>query len=344
MIRKNYVPKMHNIQKLFVTGVFTILLVGFLLSQIDPRAIWSTLRSVNPVFILIGFILYVLIFILRAIRLNIILEGKVSVRNLLKILFVHNFFNNLLPARIGELSYIYFLKEKEDLPINYGLSSLMVARVFDLLGIAFLFMISFYLVGDLPPFVTNCLLLVGLLIGLIFLFVLLLLFYNVRFLAFIERFASVTKLDKLKYTQMALDKGEETIENFKIIKSRYVILSSFTLSIFIWLLASMQTHLFLMEMEIYLSLWKILIASGILVITTVLPIHSVGGFGTIEGIWTTTYVALGVSTPMAISSGFGVHLIIVFYFLILGFVGMVLMKLDNTTNFNPLKPRLSLEG
>ncbi len=113
MIRKNYVPKMHNIQKLFVTGVFTILLVGFLLSQIDPRAIWSTLRSVNPVFILIGFILYVLIFILRAIRLNIILEGKVSVRNLLKILFVHNFFNNLLPARIGELSYIYFLKERK---------------------------------------------------------------------------------------------------------------------------------------------------------------------------------------------------------------------------------------
>jgi len=335
---------MHNTKKMIFTGLVTIVLIGILLSQIDPGTVWSTLGSVNPVFIVIGFILYILMFILRSIRMSIILEGKVPIKNLLQILFVHNLFNNIVPARLGELSFIYFLKEKENLPINYGLSSLMVARIFDLLGIAFLFILSFYLVGDLPIFITNCLILIGVLIGMIFLFITLLLFYNERFLKFVQGFTSKTRLDRIKYTRMALEKSEETLENFKIIKSRYVIVSSFILSIFIWLLASMITHMFLMEMEIYLSIWKILIASGILVITTVLPIHSVGGFGTIESIWTATYVALGVSTHMAISSGFGIHLIIVLYFLILGGAGILWMKMDHTLDFNPLKPKLDLNG
>ena len=65
--------------------------------------------------------------------------------------------------------------------------------------------------------------------------------------------------------------------------------------------------------------------------------------GTIESIWTTTYVALGVSTSMAISSGFGIHLIIVMYFMILGIAGVFMMKMDNTTNFNPLKPKLTTD-
>ena len=335
---------MHNTKKLLLAGLVTIVLIGILLSQIEISSVWSTLRSVNPIFLLIGFVLYVLVFVLRAIRMNIILEGKVSVRNLLQILFVHNLFNNLIPARVGELSYVYFLKEKENLPINYGLSSLMVARIFDLLGIAFLFIISFFLVGDLSQFITLCLMLVGVLVGLIFLMLTLLLVYNKRFLSFIETVASKTHLDRIKYTQLALEKGEETLENFKIIKSGYVIIVSFVISVMIWILASMMTHIFLMEMEIYLSIWKILIASGIMVITTILPIHSVGGFGTIESIWTATYVALGVSTHMAISSGFGIHLILVMYFLILGGIGLLMIKFDHsTTDFNPLKPKLSLD-
>ena len=333
---------MHITKRMLFMGIFTIVLIGILLSQIEASTLWSTLVSVNPLFLVIGFVLYVLVFVLRAIRMSIILEGKVPVKNLLQILFVHNLFNNVIPARLGELSYIYFLKEKENLPINYGLSSLMVARIFDLLGIAFLFLISIYHVGDLPLFVTSCLILVGFMIGMIFLFIALLLFYNERFLKFVQGFTSKTRLDRIKYTRMALEKSEETLENFKIIKSRYVIISSFILSIFIWILASMMTHLFLMEMAIYLSIWKILIASGIMVITTILPIHSVGGFGTIESIWTTTYVALGVSTHMAISSGFGIHLIIVLYFLILGGAGILWMKMDHTNDFNPLKPKLDL--
>ena len=332
-----------NSKKLITAGLITIILLGILLSQIEIGALGAALGSINPLYLVLGFLLYVAIFVLRAIRLNIILEGRVSVRVLLKILFIHNLFNNVIPARLGELSYVYLLKEKGKLPLNYGISSLMIARIFDIIGIAFLFLISFFVVKDLPVFVTSCLMAVGAVLGLILLFIILLLFYNERFLSFIEKMASKTRLDRIKYTRMALEKSGETLENFKIIKSKHVIVLSFLISIAIWFLASTMTYLFLMEMSIYLSIWKIFIASGIIVITTILPIHSVGGFGTIESIWTVTYVALGVSTQTAIASGLGIHLIIVLYFLILGFAGILMMKLDKTTDFNPLRPKLELE-
>lgn len=330
-------------RKMIFTGVLAIGLMAALIYQIGIDTLKETLGSVNPLYVVLGFLLYVLIFVLRAIRMNIILEGKVSVKSLLNILFVHNLFNNLLPARIGELSYVYFLKEKEGLPLNYGLSSLMIARIFDIVGIAFLFLISFFVVGDLPELIHFSLMLVGVLLGLIFLFIIMLLYYNEKFLSFVELFTSKTRLDRIKYTKMALEKSEETLENFKIIKSRHVILLSFILSIAIWLIASTMTYMFLQEMSIYLSIWKIFIASGIIVITTILPFHGFGGFGTVESIWTATYVALGVSTHRAIASGVGIHLIIVLYFLILGMIGLTIMKMDETTDFDPLRPDLSLK-
>ncbi len=332
-----------NNKKYVVGAVITIVLLGILLSMIELETLGYTLGSVNPIYLLLGFMLYILIFILRAVRLNIILENKVSVRSLLNILFVHNMLNNIIPARMGELSYVYFLKEKENLPLNYGLSSLMIARIFDIIGIAFLFLISFFIVRDLPIFVTNCLMLVGVVLGLIFLFIIMLLFYNERFLVFLEKFAKKTRLDRIKYTRMALEKSEETLENFKIITSKKIIVASFILSLAIWFMASIMTYIFLMEMNVYLSIWKIFIASGIIVITTILPFHSVGGFGTIESIWTATYVALGVSTQTAIATGLGIHLIIVMYFLILGFAGTLMMKLDKSVNFDPLKIKLEVK-
>lgn len=316
-------------QKSMIAVLVTAIFLGVMLTQINSSTLIETIGRINPIYLVIGFLLYIWIFVLRAMRMYIILEGKVPMISLLTILFVHNMFNNLLPARTGELSYVYLLKEKAGLNINYGLSSLMIARIFDLVGISFLFLLSIFVVKDLPFFIAGVLMLVTLVLGLALIFTVLLLFYNRKFLNFLEKFVNKTKLDKIKYARIALEKSEETVENFKIIKSKKIIVVSVALSIAIWLIASMITFLFLLEMEVYISIWKIFIASAIMVITTILPVHSVGGFGTIEGTWTAIYVALGVSAQMAFVSGIGVHLIIVLYFLVLGAIGIVMMKLNS---------------
>lgn len=55
---------------------------------------------------------------------------------------VRNDFNMVLPARTGELSYVYVLKRKFKFPIEIGVSTLMVVLVFDLVIVFSLILIS----------------------------------------------------------------------------------------------------------------------------------------------------------------------------------------------------------
>ncbi len=55
-------------------------------------------------------------------------------------------------------------------------------------------------------------------------------------------------------------------------------------------------------------------------------IYGIGGFGTIEAIWTLVYVPLGMTLNDAIISGFSYHLIILLYTLFLGLTGILCLR------------------
>ena len=57
-------------------------------------------------------------------------------------------------------------------------------------------------------------------------------------------------------------------------------------------------------MGINLQLESIFLASTILFMIWILPIQGIGGFGTFEGSWAVSFMAVGVSKEAAISSGF----------------------------------------
>jgi uncharacterized membrane protein YbhN (UPF0104 family) len=63
------------------------------------------------------------------------------------------------------------------------------------------------------------------------------------------------------------------------------------------------------------------LASTFSLLTTILPFQGIGGFGTMEGGWTIGFMLFGMSKDLAIISGFGVHIITIFYFLVLGVIG-----------------------
>ena len=62
--------------------VITIALVAILLSQIRIGNIGKTLASIGPIYVIIGFVLYIFSYFFRALRFHILLNNKVSIRNL----------------------------------------------------------------------------------------------------------------------------------------------------------------------------------------------------------------------------------------------------------------------
>ena len=308
--------------------VITIVLAAVLLSQIEVNAVITALASVDPLHVIAGFVLYACSYFLRALRFHILLNKKVKIRDLFNIVCVHNMLNNILPARTGELSYIYLLKKLHNKKTGEGIATLFVARVFDFITISLLFIGSAFVIQDLSEIIMKLVWVITLFLGTITIFLIALLYSGQSFFKSVKRFCERFHWDKRYFVDYLLRKGEETAEcSEKIKTSGKVIGIALILNSFgIWLSLYSFNYILVGAMNINLSYCSIVFASTFAVFTTVLPIQGIGGFGTLESGWTVGFIAVGLTKEVAISSGFGYHIILLVYFLILGCYGSVMIK------------------
>ena len=178
----------HGIIAKILTIILTILLVIMLLSQIQVADIIKTLLTVDPLYILLGFALYIFGCFFRALRFYILLNGDVGLRDMFNIVCIHNMMNNLLPARTGELSYIHLLKKCHNKKVGDGVATLFVARVFDIISISLLFSVSALMVKDLPEMFTRVVLFIVFFLGLIVIFLISLLYLGNSILTLVKMF------------------------------------------------------------------------------------------------------------------------------------------------------------
>ena len=307
--------------------VITAVLLAILLSQIQIADIIVTLASIDPLYLVAGFILYTCSYFFRALRFHILLNKEVRLRDLFNIVCVHNMVNNILPARTGELSYIYLLKKLHNKKTGEGIATLFVARVFDFISISLLFLVSAFMMHELPKMIIKSVWVIALFLGLIAIFLIALLFFGKPFLNLVKIFFERFNWDKKHFADYLLRKGEETVESFEKIKisGKIIIIALILNSFAIWLLLYSLNYILVRAMDINLSYFEVVFASTFAVFTTILPIQGIGGFGTLESGWTVGFIAVGVTKEVAISSGFGFHIILWLYFVILGCWGLFRM-------------------
>ena len=193
--------KKQTLAKILAT-VITVILVAILLSQISIGDITKTLTDIEPSYIIVGFVLYIFSYFFRALRFRILLNKKLSIKDLFSIVCVHNMANNILPARTGEVSYVYLSKKLHNVSVGEGVASLAVARMFDFITICFLFFVSTILIRDLPEIVSNIMwVIVGLLVFVIFHF-LTIVFFGAIFVDAIRKVAdgiNVLRFSSVQY-------------------------------------------------------------------------------------------------------------------------------------------------
>lgn len=301
--------------------IFTVLLVVILLSQIQLFSLIKTLTNIDPWYILLGFILYALSLFFRTLRFYILLNREVGLKNLFNIVCLHNMVNNIMPARTGELSYIYLLKTHHDKNAGEGIATLFVARVFDFISISFLFFISIFMFKDIPEIITKSVWFIFVLFALIVIFLIILLYHGNSFLNLVRTFLRRFRLEERRIIEYSLRKGEEGVHSFEKIRSKKVLFLIFLLSVLILISNYVLIFILLQSMNIQLPFQIVVVGATFMLLTTVSPIYGIGGFGTTEGVWTLVFVPLGLTLETAIISGFSYHIIIWLYFLIAGSYG-----------------------
>ena len=308
--------------------ITTIILVAILLSQISLSDIATTITNIDPIYLVIGFIIYICCYLLRTIRFYILLNKKVSIKDLFAIVCVHNMANNILPARTGEVSYVYLCKKLHNISVGEGVASLMVARMFDFIAISLLFLLSAMSIKNLPDMIYNVVWGIAVLLIVVVLLLIGLLYFGKSWLVRVKKIVDTFGIRHFRSTQYLLRKMEEMESSFKYAKPTRIIVMAGILSVFISLLVYLVTFVLVNAMGLNLPIQHVIIGSTISMFTILLPIQGVGGFGTIEGGWAVGYMAIGIPKQIAIASGFGVHIISFIYTLIMGILGIVMFKMN----------------
>ncbi len=312
--------KWKNAFKISIILIISIFLMWFLLTKITIDDIKTVFSKVNPLYLILGFFIYIFSYIFRSIRFYFLLGKKIGIKALFLIVCVHNMINMILPARTGELSYIYLLKE-HNIPLEERITTLAIARMFDFIIIASFFLVSVLFLRKLPGIILSVFWVIA--ICLIALVILLcgLLYFGDTFKRAVNKLAIKLKMHRFKTTNLIIKIIEDTILSFKIIKSRRIMLKTVILSIFIWMTLSLLFFLYTKAFQIELEFFEIIVIVSLIALLPLLPFYGAGGFGTTEATLTIFFMAFSITESVAIVASFGIHIVALIYIFILGIGG-----------------------
>jgi uncharacterized membrane protein YbhN (UPF0104 family) len=121
-------------------------------------------------------------------------------------------------------------------------------------------------------------------------------------------------------------KIRDIAEDFYAIKARKTYFRVTLISLASWISIFWLFYAFLRGFGIEISFLKVVFGSTIAVLANALPISGIGNWGTLEAGWAAGFLMVGLSKEKAISSGFGVHIVI--------FLVCAMMALISWVNLN----------
>jgi uncharacterized protein (TIRG00374 family) len=227
----------------------------------------------------------------------------------------------ILPSKLGELAYPYFLNKMSGLTITEGLASLITSRVYDFFIILLIFLITSIVFKSLFEinlflFILFAALLIGLTL-LVFFYMSNLLKFSSYVLGMISERIGAKNSKPFQWSQRKI---HEMAEDFYAIKARRTYLPVAMISLIAWIMVFWMFYAFLMGFGISISFFHVILGSTIAIFANALPISGLGNWGILEAGWAAGFLLVGLSKGKAIATGFGIHILI---FIITTIVGLI---------------------
>ncbi|MEE8378267.1 MAG: lysylphosphatidylglycerol synthase transmembrane domain-containing protein [Candidatus Aminicenantaceae bacterium] len=314
----------------------SVVLIWMLLGKIETKDFLYTFSHIFIPALLAFFAISLFGSFLRAWRYKLLLyPQKISWANIFLVTFIRNIFVDLLPARIGSLSYIYILNKRFNISFNTATSSFVVAFIYDLISLSPFLILAIISVGLGTTSISTPLLL---LFSILFLVIMLVIYWQLLglcriFIMIYRNFLRLIKSDQKKWALVSIEKLQLTVTDISQIRERRTDLPVFLLSIgirmakygalYILLFALLQVHGYTLGS---LSIWKTILSITGAEMTGFLPIKGLGGFGTWETAWAGMQTLLGFELQMAVLSS-GIHLVTNLFEYILGLLSILYLAL-----------------
>ena len=316
--------RLQKIVRIALPTGLAVIISFFLLKEIDLKAIPETLSKLSVKAVLIGFGCYCLLVLAKTLRFRTLLGLDSSVHQIFPILALHTFWGNFLPMRTGDISYVYLMQRRQKVDATQGIASLMVASVIDLVLLIVLMTVTTTLL--LPKlggrFSWTVLFLIPLLIGSVLIVVIVLACIAPNFCSSLARNCAkpLLRLEKSSITWF-VNKCLTIVDEITSFRLNLRFLKVWAYSLLcLTIRFGFQCYL-VVEMGVDIPLIEVLFALAFTNGFNLLPIQTVGNFGTTEFpfAWFLNY--FGTSMDTATVTGFSLHILILLYCLPLGIYG-----------------------
>jgi glycosyltransferase 2 family protein len=315
-------------KRLILSILITVGIIFVLLLQISLKDLYTLLRTIDPLWAALGSIAYLLAILFRALRFKWLIHSKdIPFSDLFRITAFYHLSLMVLPSKLGELSYPYFLNKISGMNATEGLASLIASRVYDFFII--LMILLFASIG-FQSFFKNNLFLILLLVCFLIVLTFLTFFYLSSFLRLLSNVLG--KISKgagsrnVKFVQWIQRKMSGMAEDFYAIKARRTYLPVSLTSLASWAMTFWAFYAYMKGFGIEIPFTKMVFGSTVAVIGNALPISGIGNWGTLEAGWAAGFLIVGLSKEKAIATGFGIHIIIFIIGAIISFFCWVTLK------------------
>lgn len=300
-----------------LSALVSVVLLWLLFSRIETKDIIETFSRIYVPAIFIYIAVALAGAWLRAWRYKLLLlPQRITWGNILLVTFIRNSLIDLLPARIGSLSYIYVLNRRLNFPFEAATSTFVVSFVLDFLTLSPFLIVAIIAVGLGTTAVSTVTLLW---VAVIFFLLVFLFLWQIGpisrlFFRLFQRFVVALNLEDRQGASLVREKFELTIDSFSLIQKRKIYIPVFFLSLGIRMAKYVSVYaLFfgLLRSHGYsfqeLSFWTFILGISGAELTSALPIKGLAGFGTWESAWALTLRLMNFDPGLAIISGIGVH-------------------------------------
>ena len=313
-----------RVAKIGLPTLLAVIITYFLLKEIDIQQIPQTLGRLSIKALLIGFTCYCLLVLAKTLRFRALLNLDSSAHQIFPILALHTFWGNILPMRTGDVSYVYLMQRRQKVDATQGIASLLIASLIDLILLIGLVFVTVWLLRNSLPasfiitFLYLSLLFIG--SGLITVFVLVSVVPNAC-MRLAERCARpLLRLEK-RPISWGINKGLQVLRELTAFRSHRRFLEVWGYSLLCLVIRfGFQCYL-VVEMGVDVPILHALFALTFTNVFNLLPVQTVGNFGTTEFPFVWLLEHFGTSVEVATVTGFSLHILILLYCVPLGVYG-----------------------
>ena len=325
----------------FARVLLSLALAGALLvplwlyGGLEPEDISQAFGRLSFATLLPALALFMGMYVLRTIRFRYLIPAseRPPFVPLLGVTAAYTMAATILPAKIGEATFVLYAKRVCNVPATSGLAALVVSRLLDLATLAGGFAIACFALGasgTYPAISWFTAAGVGLALVSITCF-----FLSARGDLAVMLAIWLVRSCGLERGRMgkAITGGSEQLAGALRLAGRDGMLLRATLvSIPIWISIFLYCALLGrgLGLPADLTLAEASFGSGLAIVTSMTPISAFANFGTLEAGWVVGFGCLGVARDVAAVTGLGLHVVQVVSCIVLGLIGHLIMAAKKT--------------